>query len=103
MDSREVPLVLGESALLVIDMQNYCCDPRGGEWSDGAEEPTAHYLETLPRVLGNIHGLLGAARRRGVECIFTTIESLTADGRDRSLDYKLSGFNIPHGSWDAQV
>jgi hypothetical protein len=31
------------------------------------------------------------------------IESLTADGRDRSLDYKISGFHVPKGSWDAQV
>ena len=31
------------------------------------------------------------------------IESLTEDGRDRSLDYKITGFNVPRGSWDAQV
>ena len=31
------------------------------------------------------------------------MESLTLDGRDRSLDYKISGFNIPKGSWDGKV
>ena len=31
------------------------------------------------------------------------IESLTADGRDRSLDYKITGFNVPKGSPDARV
>ncbi len=31
------------------------------------------------------------------------IESLTQDGRDRSLDYKITGFNVPRGSWDAKV
>ena len=31
------------------------------------------------------------------------IENLTEDGRDRSLDYKLSDFNIARGSWAAQV
>ena len=47
--------------------------------------------------------LLAAARGCRVECIFTTIESLTKDGRDRSLDYKVSGFNVGRGSWDAKV
>jgi ureidoacrylate peracid hydrolase len=28
---------------------------------------------------------------------------MTRDGRDRSLDYKISGIDVPHGSWEAQV
>jgi len=35
--------------------------------------------------------------------IYTVIQSLTADGRDRGLDYKISGFQVPPGCWDAQV
>jgi nicotinamidase-related amidase len=35
--------------------------------------------------------------------MYTTIESLTKDGRDRSLDYKITGFNVPKGSWDGMV
>ena len=31
------------------------------------------------------------------------MENFTADGRDRSLDYKLSNFFILKGSWDAKV
>jgi len=31
------------------------------------------------------------------------IESLTAGGRDRSLDYKITGFNVPKGSVDARM
>uniref|UniRef100_A0A6T5WN92 Isochorismatase-like domain-containing protein n=1 Tax=Erythrolobus australicus TaxID=1077150 RepID=A0A6T5WN92_9RHOD len=38
-----------------------------------------------------------------LEQIYTTIESLTADGRDQSLDYKISGFLVPRGSDDARV
>ncbi|KAL3920938.1 MAG: hypothetical protein SGPRY_005075 [Prymnesium sp.] len=101
--SREVPLVLARTALLVIDMQNYCCHPDGGNWRDGSRQPSAHYMHYLPRVLRNIQALLAAARAQRVECIFTTIESLTRDGRDRSLDYKISGFNVPRGSWDGRV
>ncbi|MFT7533753.1 MAG: ureidoacrylate peracid hydrolase, partial [Gammaproteobacteria bacterium] len=42
-------------------------------------------------------------REAEMEVIYTTIESHTLDGRDRSLDYKITGFNIPKGSWDGQV
>jgi nicotinamidase-related amidase len=38
-----------------------------------------------------------------LEVIFTVIENLTADGRDRSLDYKLSNMGFPRGSNEAQV
>jgi len=39
----------------------------------------------------------------GHEVIFTTIEALTQEGRDRSLDYKLSGIHVPKGHRHAQV
>ena len=35
--------------------------------------------------------------------IYTTIESLTLDGRDRSLDYKITGFHVAKGAWDGRV
>jgi ureidoacrylate peracid hydrolase len=35
--------------------------------------------------------------------MFTVIQSLTRDGRDRGRDYKLSGFHVPPGCWDARV
>ena len=101
--SRECALVPGECAFLVIDMQNYCVHPRGSEWTVEGGVPTEYFLSRLPSVLGNTQALLASARARGIECLFTTIESLTLDGRDRSLDYKLSGFNVPRGSWDAKV
>jgi ureidoacrylate peracid hydrolase len=44
-----------------------------------------------------------ACRKAGVEVMYAVIESLTRDGRDRSLDYKITGFNVPRGSWDAKV
>ena len=44
---------------------------------------------------------IGRAAR--VEVLYTVIQSLTVDGRDRSLDYKFSGFHVPPNSWDAQV
>ena len=47
--------------------------------------------------------LQSACRAAGIEVLYTLIENLTADGRDRSLDYKISGINVPKGSWDAKV
>ena len=44
-----------------------------------------------------------AFRGAGIEVLYTTIESLTKDGRDRSLDYKITGFHVPKGSWDGKV
>jgi nicotinamidase-related amidase len=47
--------------------------------------------------------LLNAFRAAHLEVIYTVIENLTQDGRDRSLDYRLSGFNIAKGAWEARV
>ena len=53
--------------------------------------------------LDNMQRLQAACRKAGIEVMYTTIESLTLDGRDRSLDYKITGFNVAKGSWDGKV
>ena len=47
--------------------------------------------------------LQAGCRKVGVEVMYTVIRNLTADGRDRSLDYKITGFNVPPDSFDGQV
>ena len=48
--------------------------------------------------------ILGAARNdKRAEVLYTVIEALTADARDHSLDYKISGLSVGKGSWEAQV
>ena len=54
-------------------------------------------------MIPNMQRLQSACRDANIEVIYTTIESLTEDGRDRSLDYKITGFNVPKGSWDGKV
>ena len=54
-------------------------------------------------VLPNAQRLIAAASTAGVEVIYTVIEALTRDGRDRSLDHKRSNFLIPKGSEGAAV
>lgn len=105
--SRDIPVELGQSALLFIDVQNYCVSPKGGEFKDlpAAElEKYRPFFEQMERqTIPNMQRLQAACRKAGVEVLYTTIESLTKDGRDRSLDYKITGFNVPRGSWDGKV
>ncbi len=106
--SREQPLVPEEAALLVVDVQRYCCDPAGGMFNGLAraaiEARFGDYLRRLQdSVLPNLQQALAACRATGVEVLYTYIEALTADGRDQSLDYRLSGIFVPRGSPDAAV
>ena len=51
----------------------------------------------------NQRRILAAARAAGIEVMHTVIEALTRDGRDRSLDHKLSDILVPRGHPDAAV
>lgn len=94
---RDRALVRESTALLVIDAQNWVMD-------EPNRHPRPHfYAEARARVIPNIARLIAAARGGWVEVVFTVMENATRDGRDRSLDYKLSGFFIEKGSWDAKV
>ena len=106
--TRERSLVPRESALLVIDVQNLCARRDGGEFAGRSDAEItrdyAEYFKALEEVaVPNMQRLVTAFRAASVEVLYTTIESLTRDGRDRSLDYKISGFNVPKGAWDGQV
>jgi len=100
--------VLGASALLLVDLQNYCCRRDGGEYRglDGTAVDVrfGEFFRTLETVtLPAVRRLQETCRAAGIEVMYTVIESLTRDGRDRSLDYKISGLHVPRGSRDARV
>ncbi len=106
--SRNISLKPDQSALLFVDVQNFAAHPKGAEFSGlTSNEFTDRYgwffneLET--RVIPNMQAIQSACRNSNIEVMYTTIESLTRDGRDRSLDYKITGFNVPKGSWDGKV
>ncbi len=106
--TREVPLDPERSALLFIDVQNFSCRRNGGEFGHlpdaDFEAAYGYFFERLTDVaVPNMQRLQAASRKAGIEVMYTTIESLTLDGRDRSLDYKITGFNVPKGSWDGKV
>lgn len=108
--SREIPIVPRNSALLYIDVQNYNARSDGGEYRDEGLSPAEaetkydYFFKRLEKVaLPNMRRLQKACRQKKIEVLYTVIESLTADGRDRSLDYKITGFNVPKDSSDARV
>ena len=90
--SREVEIEPARTALLFVDVQNYNCLPGGGEYAQldpaSREQRYGYFFRTLQQsALPNMLRLQQACRRARIEVTYTVIESLTADGRDRSLDY----------------
>ena len=104
---RERPIVPARTALLNVDMQNgeFNADLLGRSREPGTRESkkSAFYERLADTVIPNQARLQAAARTAGIEVIFTVIESLTQDGRDRSLDHKISDLHFPKGSWEAKV
>ena len=85
------------TCLLLIDTQNYV-------WNPDVALRHPYFDERLRTVvMPNLRRLMDAFRTAGGEVMYTVMENLTADGRDRSLDYKLSKFFIAKGSWEAKV
>jgi ureidoacrylate peracid hydrolase len=106
--SRDIEIEPARAALLIVDVQKYNCSWDGGEYTHLShtekEARYGYFFRTLQELaLPNMVLLRQACRRAGIEVAYTVIESMTADGRDRSLDYKITGFNVPKGSRDAQM
>ncbi|MDH3466479.1 MAG: cysteine hydrolase [Gammaproteobacteria bacterium] len=97
---RERAVEVDKTAMLVIDLQKgeYNAEKRNAN-------PDDSYLWARIEdvVIPNGQRLLAACRGAGVEVIYTVIECLTLDGRDRSLDYKVSGIFAAKNSWEAEV
>jgi nicotinamidase-related amidase len=95
--TRERPFEPKRTCLLLIDTQNYVWNPEVAQ--------RLPYFNTQVRdvVLPNLRRLIDAFRAAGGEVMYTVMENYTKDGRDRSLDYKLSKFFIAKGSWEAKV
>jgi nicotinamidase-related amidase len=94
---RDQPIDARRAALIVIDVQNWV-------FQEQARVGNAHFQHRLhERVLPNLQRLIGTARANGTEVMYTVIENLTRDGRDRSLDYKISDIFVAKCSWGAKV
>lgn len=106
--SRDVAIVPRNSAFLVIDVQYGFAQAGAGAYDDIdphniPEELDYYFGRIASHVIPNIKRLQDGARAGAVEVMFAAIESLTWDGRERGLDYKISGFLVPKGSKEAQI
>jgi ureidoacrylate peracid hydrolase len=106
--SREVEIEPAHTALLIVDVQKFNCTWNGGEYANLTEaekqQRYGYFFRTFEEsALPNMVRLQQACRRAGIEVTYTVVESMTQDGRDRSLDYKITGFHVPKGSPDAEM
>jgi nicotinamidase-related amidase len=92
--NRDASFVPGQTAILLVDMQRIWLEP--GLDPEHPERGPDHYFyrQTSSVTIPNNVRLLKAARENGIEVVHTIIQSLTEDGRDRSLDHKLSPIHI---------
>jgi len=95
--TRVRPFDAKRTCLLLIDTQNCVWNP------DVARRLPYFDRQVREVVVPNLSRLIGAFRDCRAEVMYTVMENLTKDGRDRSLDYKISGFFIGKGSWEAKV
>lgn len=95
------------TALLCIDMQYLdAADGYGLFKHDGSspvsEEGRGYYFSQLrDKVLPNVHNLQNCFRVHGLEVIHVRIQSLTRNGRDRSMGHKRLNLLAPPGSGDS--
>ncbi len=94
---RDRPVDPARTALVLIDVQNMVFNE-----GQRANHPY-FYARVSDSVLPNLRRLIEASRAAGAEVMYTVMENLTRDGRDRSLDYKLSNLSVAKGSWEARV
>ena len=94
---RDRKLAAAKTAVLIVDAQNAeVTDEIRKKQPEFYGEATQHAVPAMKR-------LIDGARGQGAEIVYTVIESLTKDGRDRSLDHKLSNIHVPRGSPLARV
>ena len=101
---EDIVLSPGETALLVIDIQNTYMeiDPDPVE----AERWQPFRERMNQTVIPNTGKMIEFCREHGIEVIFARIACLKPDGRDRSLSQKKPGFNyllLPKDREDSQI
>ncbi len=106
--TRDLPVVPAHTVLLFIDVQNYCALRNGGEYKDMTpkefQDRMGWFFDHMEQtVVPNMQRMQAGCRAAGIEVMYTLIRNLTQDGRDRSLDYKITGFSVPPDSWDGQM
>jgi len=103
----EPVLTRDKTALLVIDMQYRSAHPDFGLCikvrEAGFEEALEYYRGRLAVIVPNIRRLQDAFRTADMEVMHVRIQSMTADGRDRSPSHKKLGHAGDPTSREAEI
>lgn len=103
----EFEITRRSTALLVVDMQYFDAHPDFGVFAKarerGLESVFKYYFDRLELIVPSIARLQAAFREAGMEVVHTKIESLTLDGRERSLGHKHKNIFAPRGSRDGAI
>ena len=67
--------------------------PARGYHKDVKRDDNIYFFDRVDLAVSNIRKILSMARLHNVEVMYTFIEAQTKDGRDSSLDYKVSQAN----------
>ena len=100
---RTSPFLKNKTAILTVDMQNEYCIPGRDPSHPELDSKSFFHSELRNLVIPNQVKIISLARKLNIEVMHTVIESLTQDGRDRSIDHRLSGMNVPKGAEGAEV
>ncbi|MGI6755173.1 MAG: cysteine hydrolase family protein [Atopobiaceae bacterium] len=97
-DYGEVMIEPSKTALLIIDMQHFFITRPNIENPTEADIRHAERWEQFYQAIDNTvvpnnKRLLDFFRSRNLEVIFAKIQSMTKNGRERSLDHRASGYN----------
>lgn len=104
----EKAIQLHNLGLMIIDVQYLDASPGFGVFADAENsgvpiEAQEYYFKRLDHVvLPNISRLQTIFRSYKLELIHTRIQSMTKDGRDRSVGHKRLGLHAPPGSKEAE-
>lgn len=99
---RDSPYEAGRTSFLFVDMQRIWCEPDlDPTHPQGAD--SYYHRRLRDTVIPNQVKLLEAARSAECNILHTIIQSLTLDGRDRSLDHKLSDMHVPKDAPEGEV
>ena len=91
-----------KTSVLFVDMQRIWCEPNLDPTHP--QYANSNYHRRLRElVIPNQIKILEAARKANCNILHTIIQSLTKDGRDRSLDHKLSNMHVPKGAPEGDV
>ena len=99
---RDAPYVRGETALLFVDLQEIFCRPGLDPTHSDMTADHYYFRRLRDTAIPNQVALLHAAREAGIPVLHTIIEALTRDGRDISVDHRLSNIFVPKGLPEGQ-